>query len=235
MTREAAPPLCVLLALGLVCGVTTRTAAQSAIAIRAEDGGVVLADRYGSGDRGVVLAHGGRFDRTSWKPQALVLAGMGFRVIAIDFRAAVEARKGRETPCLYDAVCLAKDVVAAVRHLSRTGAKTVSIVGGSLGGGAAAQATIDATPGEIDRIVLLAHMSIDTPEKMRGRKLFIVARNDRDGNDRPRLDGIRQQYEQAPGPKELVVLEGSAHAQFVFQTDQARPLMREIVRFLSAP
>ena len=36
---------------------------------------------------------GGRFDRTSWKPQALVLAGMGFRVIAIDFRAAVEARK----------------------------------------------------------------------------------------------------------------------------------------------
>jgi dienelactone hydrolase len=218
-----------------VCGVTTRTAAQSAIAIRAEDGGVVLADRYGSGDRGVVLAHGGRFDRTSWKPQALVLAGMGFRVIAIDFRAAVEARKDRETPCLYDAVCLAKDVVAAVRHLSRTGAKTVSIVGGSLGGGAAAQATIDATPGEIDRIVLLAHMSIDTPEKMRGRKLFIVARNDRGGNDRPRLDGIRQQYEQAPGPKELVVLEGSAHAQFVFQTDQARPLMREIVRFLSAP
>ena len=41
--------------------------------------------------------------------------------------------------------------------------------------------------------------------------------------------------EQAPDPKELVVLEGSAHAQFVFQTDQARPLMREIVRFLSAP
>ena len=223
------------LAIGLSCGTVTGAAAQSAIAIRAEDGGVVHADAYGSGDRGVILAHGGRFDRTSWKPQALILAGLGFRVIAIDFRAAVEARKGRETPCLYEATCLAKDVVAAVRHLSRTGAKTVSIVGGSLGGGAAAQATIDAEPGEIDRIVLLAHMLIDTPEKMRGRKLFIVARNDLGGNNRPRLDGIRQQYEQAPDPKELVVLEGSAHAQFVFQTDQARPLMREIVRFLSAP
>ena len=223
------------LAIVLSCGTVTGAAAQSAIAIRAEDGGVVHADAYGSGDRGVILAHGGRFDRTSWKPQALILAGLGFRVIAIDFRAAVEARKGRETPCLYEATCLAKDVVAAVRHLSRTGAKTVSIVGGSLGGGAAAQATIDAQPGEIDRIVLLAHMLIDTPEKMRGRKLFIVARNDLGGNNRPRLDGIRQQYEQAPDPKELVVLEGSAHAQFVFQTDQARPLMREIVRFLSAP
>ena len=54
-------------------------------------------------------------------------------------------------------------------------------------------------------------------------------------DERPRLDGIRKQYEQALDPKELVVLEGSAHAQFVFQTDQARPLMREIVGFLSAP
>lgn len=65
---------------------------------------------------------------------------------------------------------------------------------------AAAQATIDARPGEIDRTVLLAHMLIDTPEKMRGRKLFIVARNDLGGNARPRLDGIRKQYDQAPDP-----------------------------------
>ena len=162
------------LAISLICGTWTGAAAQTAIEIRAEDGGVVHADAYGSGDRGVLLAHGGRFDRTSWKPQALVLARLGFRVIAIDFRAAVEARKGRQTPCLYEARCLAKDVLAAVHHLRRAGAKTVSIVGGSLGGGAAAQATIDAQPGEIERIVLLAHMLIDDPEKMRGRKLFIV-------------------------------------------------------------
>jgi hypothetical protein len=60
-------------------------------------------------------------------------------------------------------------------------------------------------------------------------------RFDRTGNKRPRLDGIRKQYEQALDPKELVVLEGSAHAQFVFQIGQARPLMRDIVGFLSAP
>ncbi len=191
--------------------------------------------QYGSGDRGVVLAHGGRFDRTSWKPQALVLATAGFRVVAIDFRAAVEMRAGRETPCLYDEKCLAKDIVAAVRHLKRAGAKSVSVVGGSLGGGGAAQATIDMAPGEIDRVVLLAHMLIETPEKIRGRKLFIVARDDRGGNDLPRLDGIRDQYEKAAEPKELVVLDGSAHAQFIFQTDQAQRLMREIVRFLTAP
>jgi hypothetical protein len=58
---------------------------------------------------------------------------------------------------------------------------------------------------------------------------------DRTRNERPRLDGMRKQYEQTLDPKELVVLEGSAHVQFVFQTDQARPLMRDIVGFLSAP
>ena len=60
-------------------------------------------------------------------------------------------------------------------------------------------------------------------------------RFDRTSNKRPRLNRIRKRYEQALDPKELVVLEGPAHAQFVFQTGQARPLMRDIVGFLSAP
>jgi len=37
------------------------------------------------------------------------------------------------------------------------------------------------------------------------------------------------------GPKELVILDGSAHAQFLFATDQGARLMREILRFLSQP
>ena len=41
--------------------------------------------------------------------------------------------------------------------------------------------------------------------------------------------------EKASEPKELVILEGSAHAQFIFTTDQGERLMREILRFLSAP
>lgn len=180
-----------------------------------------------------MLAHGGRFDRTSWKPQALVLAGAGFRVLAIDFRAAVETRAGRETPCLYDARCLAKDVIAAVAHLKRTGATTVSIVGGSLGGGAAAQATIDA-PGQIDRVVLLAHMLIESPEKIGGRKLFIIAKDDRGGNDHLRLPSIRAQYDSASGPKELLIVDGAAHAQAMFDANEGPRILREIVRFLSA-
>jgi predicted alpha/beta-hydrolase family hydrolase len=219
----------------LLVAPATLLMAQHAVDIPTADGGVVRADVYGTGPRGVVLAHGGRFDRASWKPQALELAAAGFRVVSIDFRAAVEMRAGNDTPCLYDPACLAKDILAAVRYLSKGGATSVAVVGGSLGGGGAAQATLDGAAGEIDRVVLLAHMSIPAPERMRGRKLFITARDDVGGNGQPRLIGIRDQYAKAPDPKDLVVLDGSAHAQALFDTASGPRLMQEIVRFLAAP
>ena len=231
---EALARAALLLTMFLLCPVAA--GAQQLISIPAADGGTVQADLYGAGERGVVLAHGGRFDKSSWAPQARTLAASGYRVVAIDFRAAVRARAGQESECLYDEKCLALDVLSAVRHLrGRLGARTVSVVGASLGGGAAAQAAVEARAGEIDRIVLLAHMPIATPEKIGGRKLFIVARDDLGSGDRPRLPEIREQYDKSPGPKELVVLEGSAHAQFIFDTPEGGRLMREIQRFLSAP
>jgi hypothetical protein len=60
-----------------------------------------------------------------------------------------------------------------------------------------------------------------------------VARDDANA-DGPRLPRIREQYERAPQPKELIVVDGSAHAQYLFQTDQGERVMREILRFLSA-
>jgi hypothetical protein len=71
------------------------------------------------------------------------------------------------------------------------------------------------------------------PEKMKGRKLFIVARGDLGSRDIPRLPKIRERYEKTPGPKELIIVEGSAHAQALFATDQEARVMREILRFLS--
>jgi len=61
-------------------------AAQGGISFPSQDGGLVYADLYGKGDRGLVLAHGGRFNKESWEKQARVFAASGFRVLAIDFR-----------------------------------------------------------------------------------------------------------------------------------------------------
>jgi len=125
------------------------------------------------------------------------------------------------------------DVLAAVRYLRKSGAKSVSIVGGSMGGGAAGDASIVSRSGEIDRVVFLGAAPNEPADKLKSSTLFIVARDDA-SEDGPRLPGIQKQYEKAPQPKEMIILDGSAHAQFLFQTDQGDRVMREILRFLSA-
>jgi pimeloyl-ACP methyl ester carboxylesterase len=207
--------------------------ARERISLPTQDGGLIVADVYGTGDRGIVLAHGGRFNKESWEKQARMLAEAGFRVLAIDFRGYGESRgPGQANPL---GAPLHFDVLAAVRHLRKTGAKTVSVIGGSMGGGAGADATIEAEAGEIDRLVVLGGAAGNgPPAKMKGRKLFIATRDDANA-DGPRLPRIRSQYEQVPEPKRLIVLDGSAHAQFVFETAQGEQVMREILQFLSDP
>ncbi len=221
----------ILRALVATLLLTRLAVAQEHVSFPTQDGGVVYADIYGKGERGVVLAHGGRFNKESWEKQALALVKAGFRVLAIDFRRRGQSR-GPQSKSEDDGV--EYDVLAAVRYLHNTGAKTVSVIGASFGGTAAADASMEAEPGEIDRLVLLAAWTDRPPEKMKGRKLFIVARDDAN-DDGPRLPKIRANYEKAVGPKELVILEGSAHAQFLLATDQGGWLMREILRFLLRP
>ncbi|HMB92737.1 MAG TPA: alpha/beta fold hydrolase [Rhodothermales bacterium] len=199
------------------------------ISFPTQDRGVVHADVYGDGDRAVVLAHGGRLNKESWAAQAQALAEAGFRVIAIDFRGRGQSRSGPGATDRDEGVHF--DVLAAVRYLQQTGAQTISVVGASFGGWAAAQAAVT-IPGQIDRLVLLA-APVDEPERLTGRKLFILTRDDFRGEGVLRLPEIRAQYERAPEPKELVILEGSAHAQFIFETAQGKRLLHEILRFLS--
>jgi dienelactone hydrolase len=220
-----------LIAIIVALFLSVAAAAQKTVSFPTEDGGEVYADVYGGGDRGIVLAHGGPFNKESWEKQARTLAAGGFRVLALDFRGYGKSRgPGQSAPM---SAPLHLDVLAAVRYLRKTGAKSVSVVGGSMGGGAAGDASIASRPGEIDRVVFLGSAPNGPADKLKSSSLFIVARDDAN-SDGPRLPGIRAQYEKAPEPKELIILDGSAHAQFLFQTDQGDRVMREIVRFLSA-
>jgi pimeloyl-ACP methyl ester carboxylesterase len=209
----------------------SQAAAQTTVSFPTEDGGVVYADIYGEGDRAVVLVHGGQFNKESWQKQAQALAELKFQVLALDLRGYGKSRGPGDADSM-DAP-LYQDVLAAVRYLRKSGAKTVSVVGASMGGWAAGDAAIASKPGEIDRVVFLGSAPSRSADKLKCPSLFIVARDDA-SEDGPRLPGIRAQYEKAPQPKELIILDGSAHAQFLFQTDQADRVMREIIRFLSA-
>jgi pimeloyl-ACP methyl ester carboxylesterase len=196
-----------------------------------KDGGVIFADLYGKSEKAVVLAHGGRFNKESWAPQARMLVAAGFEVLAIDFRGYGNSHGPGDKDVL--SAPLELDVLAAVQYLQSMGTKTISIVGGSMGGSAARDASIASRPGEISRVVMLGAAPNGPAENLHSATLFIVARDDTSG-DGPRLPGIQKQFEKAPQPKRLIVLEGSAHAQYLFQTDQSDRVMREILQFLTA-
>jgi pimeloyl-ACP methyl ester carboxylesterase len=109
----------------------TLLAAQKTITFPTEDGGKVCADLYGPGSRdgqarAVVLAHGGRFNKESWRDQAHALLSQGFRVLAIDFRGfGCSTGPGRDL----DNVPFNNDVLAAVRYLKAHGPKPFRSLG----------------------------------------------------------------------------------------------------------
>jgi pimeloyl-ACP methyl ester carboxylesterase len=62
------------------------------VRLTTRDGGIVHGALYGSGTRGLDVAHGGRFTKESWAKQVPDLLGAGFHVMAIDFRGFGESR-----------------------------------------------------------------------------------------------------------------------------------------------
>lgn len=221
------------IAFALLTGVV---AAQRPVVIPVSDhgqiNGQVHGDLYGTGGRGIVLAHGGRFNKESWTPQARVLADAGFTVLAINFRGDRLNPDGSPSAEGSDADNAA-DVAAAVRYLHQAGVEHVYAIGGSLGGDAVGNADVLLNPGEMERVIFLGSEGGDHPERLKGRKLYIVARNDTSGSG-PRLPGIQDHFARAPQPKKLDIVEGSAHAQYLFSADQGPQVMHEILAFVSA-
>src|SRR5437667_12502339 len=101
------------------------------------------------------------------------------------------------------------DVLAAVRYLRKNGAKSVSVVGGSMGGGAAADACISSQPGEVERVVLLGGHPNGPAEKLKCPSLFIVTSDDASG-DGPRLPKILSAYYKLPEVIPILFLAGSS-------------------------
>ncbi len=214
-----------LLMLGVVLASGLAASAEfSEVSFDSEDGGRVFANLYGKvygkGEHAVVLAHGGVFNKESWHAQAVALEARGVQALAIDFRGYGKSGGGKRSKDLY------LDVLAAVDYLKAKGASRISILGGSMGGGAVAQAATAVDEDDVHKVVLLAHVPISAPKKMKGDKLFIVTEGDRFA------ESTRSQFKKAAEPKRLEVLPGNAHAQHIFKTPQAGPLTDLILDFL---
>jgi pimeloyl-ACP methyl ester carboxylesterase len=227
---------CSLLALAAACGPARAPEAPSpprGVSFPSSDGGVVFADAYGSGAHALLLAHGGRYDKSSWAREAQYFAQAGLYVLAIDFRGRGSSRGPAPSDDPYAG--LEFDVLGAVDWLRAQGAERISILGGSMGGTAAARALALDGGRAIDDVVLLAHGPTVEGAKLAGRKLFVIAREDAYGSGNLRLPGIRAEFEAAPPPKQWLELDGAEHAQALFDGPRGPALRAAILDFLRQP
>ena len=96
--------------------------AEEHVSYPTPDGGLIHGDLYGTGERAVVLAHGGRHNKQSWKKQALELEKAGFRVLAIDFRGLGKSRGPGDTKDLREG-----DGAEGTDHRRRVGPRPIPL------------------------------------------------------------------------------------------------------------
>ena len=70
---------------------------------------------------------------------------------------------------------LDEDILAAVRFLRVRGATRISVLGASMGGGAAAKAAIAAKEGEIDQLILLSPVPVSEPQRIKTGDTVVIA------------------------------------------------------------
>ncbi len=210
-----------LLCLLLYLPVPALAQSAQSVSFPTADGGQIQGALYQSGKQSIVLAHGAIFNKESWGPLARFLADHGLTVLAIDFRGYGQSTPGKQ------AEAMELDILAAIQYLHRSSHR-VSVLGASMGGGAAARAAIAAEPGSIDKLILLSPVPVQHPEKIQGNKLFIASK------DEPMASRVEAQYQKAPAPKQLKLIAGSTHAQHIFKTTHGEELRQVILDFLLA-
>ena len=180
-------------------------------------GDEVTATRWGDGDCAAVFLHGVGYGREDWAPQAAAVAESGHTALALalnhdDRESNVEA------------------TVGAVDYLrSERGVETVVLVGASAGANAVVKTDANTDLDVAGSFILAPGRAADLGGGLSGRKLFAVG----EGDSQRFVETTEQLHNDAPEPKELVMLDSTEHAQGVFQTDAGERLQSLIVEFVN--
>ena len=166
--------------------------------------GVTLSGRvFGSGTRGVVLAHMYPTDQSSWYATAAELAADGFLVLTFDFRGYGTSTGTKQIDRIDE------DLRAAVTEIRMLGAEKLGLVGASMGGTAA---LIVAATEPVDAVATLSApvefeglSAREAVARVKPPKLFIAAEGD------VGAQGARDLYRAAPEPREMELFPGAAH------------------------
>lgn len=163
---------------------------------------------WGTGDRGVVLAHGAAYDAASWEDQGRTLAENGVVALAVE-----------ETS--------ASNVRSAINYLKEEySVGSVALIGASAGSRGVLEAA-EANSEEVGQIILLSGMG-DVSNLGEQPKLFVASEG-----EGGLVEEVSRMAEEAPGAEnEALLLPGDAHAQAIFQTEEGERLTQTILERL---
>jgi esterase/lipase len=171
------------------------------------------ADLYPGGSHAVLLAHGKVFDKSSWKDLAATLSDKGYTVLAPDFRGYGKSG-GEQNPAGF-----AMDVAAGVFTLRARGADRVSVIGGSMGAVAAAEAVVSGQVEGLTMLALLAPRTLRDADKIFANHVIFVVSKEEDI-----AENIESWCKQTSGKTSLHEFDGAAHAQHLFNSEHANDL-----------
>lgn len=215
-----------------LCGLVAVLAASSLCAqetkdgqpveMKASDGTAITGKLYGKGPTALVLCHGRAYTKgaESFAEEARWLASKGLMCLALSFRG-----YPGDTP----AATMAGqdlDIVAAFDHVVGLGARRIYVLGSSMGGFATfkALAALGEKP-QFAGIIILSAFHPQVTGREPGRKLFVVAEDDRRLYPKVMVTFIK-----TASPKQAIVFKKGGHGQQLFKT-HAKELLEAIRLF----
>jgi len=194
---------------------------QQPVSFVTTDGGEIYANYFHTGPKAVVLAHGAIFNKESWQGLIENLLKNNISVLSIDFRGYGQSTAGKRPADKYE------DILAGVHFLNKKPEIShVSVLGASMGGSAAAQASIHSKAGDIKHLILLSPAAFREPEKIKSNTFYIASKNE------TIINNVKNLFQKTPEPKKIHLLKGKAHAQHIFKTSQSEALTELIIHFI---
>jgi pimeloyl-ACP methyl ester carboxylesterase len=189
-------------------------------------------DLYGSipAKRAAVLCHGQNWDALGWRDVAPRFVERGVPALAVNLRGygGSSGRTDKFVPGERWSPMI--DVVACARLLRERGADEIALVGASLGGHAVLAAAMQE---DVECVVSISAPVGPVPDdlsaKVRGRKLYVCASDDRGGA----AEHVLASFRALAHPKQLIFFGGDEHSRHMFVAPYGQDAIRAIVDFVA--
>lgn len=203
---------------------TTGPVEPTEVTFTTTDGVTLSGTLYGAGATAVVFSHMSDGPRSEWRDLPELMAERGYMTLAYDFRGRGTSGGEFSPPASPD------DVRAAVAFVRERGARSVALVGASMGAMASAKAAATDRPACLVFVAgTTSWNGLDVTDAdvaaNDAPKLFISSDEDTYINETLHL------YEAASPPKEKYIYPGGAHGTNLFES-QGDDFPRRIIAFI---